>query len=145
MKTKRFLCLFLAVMILLSIVPFTAISTTAAVTSVAITSYDGSGTKSDPYIANTASELFGFVHSDKNIYIRLGADMTLSGGLHVEANINIDMNGKELNIKTNTMCKEYNTPIVEFIQLTTDENLLQAPGIIRHSGGGGFDDKDSIA
>ncbi|MBQ7133644.1 MAG: dockerin type I repeat-containing protein [Ruminococcus sp.] len=102
MKAKRFICLGLVVMILLSIVPFTAISTTAAVTSVAITSYDGSGTKSDPYIANTASELFGFVHSDKNIYIRLGANITLSGGLHVEANINIDMNGKELNIKTNS-------------------------------------------
>ena len=42
------------------------------------------------------------------------------------------------------MRKEYNTPIVEFIQLTTDENLLQAPGIIRHSGGGegGFDKED---
>lgn len=44
------------------------------------------------------------------------------------------------------MRKEYNTPIVELIQLTTDENLLQAPGIIRHSGGGegGFN-KDDIA
>ena len=44
------------------------------------------------------------------------------------------------------MRKEYNTPIVEFIQLTTDENLLQALGIIRHSGGGegGFDKDDIV-
>lgn len=102
MKTKRLLSMFLAVVMLLSIVPYTAISTAAAVTSDATTNYEGSGTENDPYIANTASELFGFVHSDKNMYIRLGADMTLSGGLYVEANINIDMNGKELNIKTNS-------------------------------------------
>ena len=102
MKAKRLLSLLLAIVMVISLVTVTAITTTAAVTSVAITSYDGSGTKSDPYIANTSSDLFGFVHSDKNIYIRLGADMTLSGGLHVEANINIDINGKELNIKTNS-------------------------------------------
>ena len=47
MKTNRFLCLFLAVMMLLSIVPFTAISATAAVTSVATTNYEGSGKEKD--------------------------------------------------------------------------------------------------
>lgn len=102
MKTKRVLSMFLVIVMVLSIVPFTAISTTAAVTSIATTNYEGSGTESDPYIANTSSELFGLVHSDMNMYIRLGANITLSSGLHVEGNIKIDMNGKELNIKTNS-------------------------------------------
>ena len=93
MKAKRFFCLGLVVMILLSIVPFTAISTTAAVTSVAITSYDGSGTENDPYIAMSASDLAGFIHSDKNLHIKLGANITLSGSIFVESDITIDMNG----------------------------------------------------
>lgn len=42
------------------------------------------------------------------------------------------------------MRKEYIAPIVEQISLTTDKSLMQ-PGIIRHSGGGGFDDPESIA
>ena len=93
MKTKRIISLFLAVMMLLSIIPLTAISTSATVTSVATTSYEGSGTESDPYVANTASELAGFIHSDKNLHIKLGANITLSGSIFVESNITIDMNG----------------------------------------------------
>lgn len=42
------------------------------------------------------------------------------------------------------MRKEYIAPTVEQISLTTDNSLMQ-PGIIRHSGGGGFDDPESIA
>lgn len=102
MNAKKLLSMFLVIVMVLSIVPFTAVQTFAATDNVTQTAYSGSGTESDPYIANTASELFGFVHSDKNMYIRLGANITLSGGLHVEANINIDINGKELNIKTNS-------------------------------------------
>ena len=93
MKTNRFICLFLAVMMLLSIVPFTAISATAAVTSVATTNYEGSGEENDPYIAMSASDLAGFIHSDKNLHIKLGANITLSGSIFVESNITIDMNG----------------------------------------------------
>ena len=93
MKTKRFLCLLLAVVMLLSIVPFTAISTTAAVTSIVTTNYEGSGTEDDPYIAMSASDLAGFIHSDKNLHIKLGSNITLSGSIFVESNISIDMNG----------------------------------------------------
>ena len=102
MKTKRILSMLLVIAMMISFVSVTTVQAFAATDDIATTSYEGSGTESDPYIANTASELFGFVHSDKNMYIRLGADMTLSGGLYVEANINIDINGKELNIKTNS-------------------------------------------
>ena len=93
MKTKRFLCLFLAVAMLFTIIPLTAISTSATVTSVATTSYEGSGTENDPYIAMSSSDLAGFIHSDKNLHIKLGANITLSGSIFVESNITIDMNG----------------------------------------------------
>ena len=87
MKTKRFLCLFLVVVMLITIIPFTVIQASAATNNVTQTAYEGSGTESDPYIANTASELAGFVHSDKNMHIKLGANITLTGSIFVESNI----------------------------------------------------------
>lgn len=97
MKTKRFLCVFFAVMMLFSIIPFSAIQAYAATISVDVTGvYTGTGTESDPYVVSNATDLYGLIHSDMNMYIKLGQDITITSTIYVESNITIDVNGKTL-------------------------------------------------
>ena len=97
MKAKKLLCLFLAVMMLFSIIPLTVIPASAATDSVAVTGvYTGTGTESNPYVVSNATDLYGLIHSDNHMYIKLGQDITITSTLYVESNITIDMNGKTL-------------------------------------------------
>ena len=96
MKSKRILSMLLAVLMTISVAFVSVASTSAAESSVASVGYTGSGTEADPYIANSSADLYGFIHSDKHMFIKLGQDITITSTIYVESNITIDMNGKTL-------------------------------------------------
>ena len=102
MERKRFLSLLLAVIVALSAIPVTAISISAANSYLAPAGYEGKGTESDPYIANTASELFGLFHSDKNMHIKLGQDISVTSTIYIASDITLDMNGKTIKTTSKT-------------------------------------------
>ncbi len=102
MKRKKLLSLLLAVIMVLSAIPVSAISISAANSFLAPTGFEGSGTESDPYIVNTSSDLYGFIHSDLDLCIKLGQNISVTSQIYVESDITIDMNGKELSIKTSS-------------------------------------------
>ena len=102
MKRKKLLSLLLAVIMVLSVIPVTAISISAANGYLASTGFEGSGTESNPYIVNTASDLFGLFHSDKDMHIKLGQDISVTSTVYIASNITLDMNGKTIKTSSKT-------------------------------------------
>ncbi len=96
MKSKRFLSFVLAVLMVISAIPATVVTFSAANESVAQTGFTGSGTEKDPYIINTANDLYSLFHSDKNMHVKLGQDISLTSSVYVESDITLDMNGKTI-------------------------------------------------
>ncbi|MBQ1978104.1 MAG: hypothetical protein II225_05070, partial [Ruminococcus sp.] len=93
---RRLLSILLVVMMLVSLVPTTALSASAATEAAAPTGITGAGTEANPYIVNSASDLYSLFHSDKNMHVKLGQDITITGSVYVESDITLDMNGKTI-------------------------------------------------
>ena len=96
MKQKRLLSLIMAAVMVLTVIPATVTSISAANGYLASTGFEGSGTESNPYIVNTASDLFGLFHSDKDMHIKLGQDISVTSTVYVASDITLDMNGKTI-------------------------------------------------
>ncbi len=80
MKRTRFLALLLTAVIILAIVPFSAVSAAGKVWdgSVASSFASGSGTENDPYIITTGAELALLSKGTEGMYFELGNDIVLN-------------------------------------------------------------------
>ncbi len=102
---KKIISIVLCYFLVLSLLPLSAIVTTAA-------TYGGSGTEADPYIVSSQAQLVSTLstHNVKGIYIKLNNDISLSSSyVPVKLNANLDGDFHTITAKTQFFTNNYGT------------------------------------